>query len=77
MASTELKERARATWSAGDYGFSFQYPATWERQDPVNGDGLAAIGTKADSSSSATALIRRSGPARPTPSPGSTTWSGN
>jgi hypothetical protein len=26
------------------YGFSFQYPATWERQDPVNGDGLAASG---------------------------------
>jgi hypothetical protein len=26
------------------YAFSFQYPVTWERQDPVNGDGLAAIG---------------------------------
>jgi hypothetical protein len=26
------------------YGFSFQYPVTWERQDPVNGDGLAAAG---------------------------------
>jgi hypothetical protein len=26
------------------YGFSFQYPVTWERNDPVNGDGLAAIG---------------------------------
>ena len=26
------------------YGFSLQYPSTWERQDPVNGDGLAAIG---------------------------------
>ena len=26
------------------YGFSFQYPLTWERQDPVNGDGLLAIG---------------------------------
>jgi hypothetical protein len=28
----------------GRYGFSFQYPSTWERQDPINGDGLAAIG---------------------------------
>jgi hypothetical protein len=26
------------------YAFSFQYPVTWKRQDPVNGDGLAAIG---------------------------------
>jgi hypothetical protein len=26
------------------YAFSFQYPVTWERQDPPNGDGLAAIG---------------------------------
>jgi hypothetical protein len=26
------------------YGFSFQYPVTWERQDPVNGDGLTAVG---------------------------------
>jgi hypothetical protein len=26
------------------FGFSFQYPVTWERQDPINGDGLAAIG---------------------------------
>lgn len=26
------------------YGFSFNYPVTWQRQDPVNGDGLAAIG---------------------------------
>lgn len=26
------------------YGLSFQYPATWQRQDPVNGDGLRAIG---------------------------------
>jgi hypothetical protein len=24
------------------YGFSFQYPVTWERNDPINGDGLAA-----------------------------------
>jgi hypothetical protein len=26
------------------YGFSFQYPVTWQRADPVNGDGLTAIG---------------------------------
>jgi hypothetical protein len=26
------------------YGFSFQYPVTWQRADPVNGDGLRAIG---------------------------------
>ncbi len=26
------------------YGFSFQYPVTWQRQDPVNGDGLTAVG---------------------------------
>jgi hypothetical protein len=26
------------------YGFSFQYPVTWERRDPINGDGLAAAG---------------------------------
>jgi hypothetical protein len=26
------------------YGFSFQYPVTWDRQDPVNGDGLMAAG---------------------------------
>jgi hypothetical protein len=26
------------------YGFSFQYPVTWTRQDPINGDGLTAIG---------------------------------
>jgi hypothetical protein len=26
------------------YGFSFQYPVTWARQDPVNGDGLMAAG---------------------------------
>jgi hypothetical protein len=26
------------------YGFSFQYPVTWRRQDPVNGDGLMAVG---------------------------------
>ena len=23
----------------GRYGFSFQYPATWTRQDPINGEG--------------------------------------
>jgi hypothetical protein len=28
------------------YGFSFQYPLTWERQDPVNGDGLLAMGSE-------------------------------
>ena len=26
------------------YGFSFQYPVSWERNDPINGDGLRAIG---------------------------------
>lgn len=26
------------------YGFSFQYPVTWERRDPINGDGLVAAG---------------------------------
>ena len=29
------------------YGFSFQYPVSWERQDPTNGDGLRAIGLEA------------------------------
>jgi hypothetical protein len=26
------------------YGFSFEYPLTWERNDPANGDGLLAVG---------------------------------
>ena len=26
------------------FGFSFQYPVTWERRDPINGDGLVAVG---------------------------------
>jgi hypothetical protein len=39
LAPSELKTARNAR-----YGFSMQYPASWTRQDPINGDGLAAVG---------------------------------
>ena len=44
------------------YGFSFQYPVTWQRQDPVNGDGLMAIGPEPGLELVAYGALRTSGP---------------
>lgn len=43
-AAVRLNPSELRTAKNSRYGFSFQYPVTWERQDPVNGDGLAAVG---------------------------------
>ena len=43
-AEVHLRPSELGTATNVRYGFSFQYPLTWERQDPVNGDGLLAIG---------------------------------
>jgi hypothetical protein len=43
-AVVHLRPSELGTARNARYGFSFQYPLTWERQDPVNGDGLLAIG---------------------------------
>jgi hypothetical protein len=43
-AEVHLRPSELGTAKNFRYGFSFQYPLTWERQDPVNGDGLLAIG---------------------------------
>ena len=42
--TVRLRTSELETATNSRYGFSFQYPVTWERNDPVNGDGLAAIG---------------------------------
>jgi hypothetical protein len=43
-AAVRLSPSELKTAKNSRYGFSFQYPVTWQRSDPVNGDGLAAMG---------------------------------
>ena len=45
------------------YGFSFQYPVTWQRRDPSNSDGLAAIGPEPGLELSAYGRLPSVGPA--------------
>jgi hypothetical protein len=42
--AVQLEPSELRTAKNSRYGFSFQYPVTWTRQDPINGDGLTAIG---------------------------------
>lgn len=45
QATTVRLNRSELRTAKNDrYGFSFQYPVTWQRADPINGDGLRAIG---------------------------------
>ncbi len=45
-AVVHLRSSELGTANNFRYGFSFRYPITWERHDPVNGDGLLAIGSE-------------------------------